>query len=80
MARSSGPDWPAMMLRATAAGYCDMTSADFEREVIAQRLPMPVLFGGAERWNRRALDEALERLVGGTAPDWRTQSNLYATR
>lgn len=78
MARGTAPDWPALMLRATAARYCDMTVAEFEREVVAQRLPMPVKLGGAERWHRRTLDEALERLAGAAVPDWRSECQLYA--
>ncbi len=78
MARSTAPDWPAMMLRGTAARYCDMTASEFESEVVAQRLPMPVQLGNRERWNRRALDEALDRLSGAVVPDWRATSNLYA--
>ncbi|WP_294332474.1 hypothetical protein [uncultured Sphingomonas sp.] len=80
MARSTAPDWPAMMLRATAARYCDMSAAEFEGEVVAGRLPLPVRLGNAERWNRRALDEALERLSGSALPDWRSESKLYAQR
>jgi len=78
MARPSAPDWPGMMRRPTAAAYCDMTAAEFEREVVAGRLPVPAVVGGAERWNRRLLDEALERLCGSGAPDWRAQQKLYA--
>jgi len=66
-----------MMQRATAAHYCDMSPADFEREVAGGRLPEPVLMSGGERWSRRAIDACLERL-SGEVPDWRAQSKLYA--
>lgn len=78
MSRNLAPDWPAMMTRATAARYCDMTPAELEGEVTAQRLPLPVQFGKGDRWRRRDLDDALERLTGGGAPDWRAGCKLYA--
>ena len=34
--------WPAAMRLKVAAAYCDLSPADFEREIIAGRLPMPV--------------------------------------
>ena len=75
---ATAPDWPALMRRQTAAAYCDMKPAEFEGEVTTGRLPMPKLVGREQRWSRRALDEALERLMGAGTPDWRQQSNLYA--
>lgn len=33
------PDWPRLMRRRTAALYCDMTEAEFEREVSSGRFP-----------------------------------------
>ena len=75
---SSAPDWPGMMRRATAASYCDMKVAEFEGEVASGRFPAPVLVGREERWSRKRLDEALDRLTGTTAPDWRQGSHLYA--
>jgi predicted DNA-binding transcriptional regulator AlpA len=69
-----------MMRRATAAGYCDMSSAGFEREVLAGRLPPPVHLGGEERWSRVQLDEALDRITGSLPAqpsDWRREQPLY---
>ena len=64
--------WPRMMRRRTAAEYVDMTEAAFEREVLAGRLPSPVLLGGRDHWDRFALDEALNQIAGITAePDYR---------
>lgn len=84
MGRTAAPDWPRMMRRATAAAYCDMKAADFEREVLAGRLPDPVNLGGEERWSRSRLDESLDRLTGDAAPerpkDWRGDQPLYADR
>jgi hypothetical protein len=80
MARASAPDWPAMMRRSFAAAYCGLGVPDFEREVLAGRLPAPVQFGGGESWSRAKLDEALDRILG-TAPrlpdDWRKEQPLY---
>jgi hypothetical protein len=75
---SSAPDWPGLMRRETAARYCDMKVSEFEGEVTSGRLPNPIMIGRGERWNRRQLDEALDRLSGTTTPDWRSGSNLYA--
>lgn len=68
------PDWPRLMKRPTAARYCDMTSAAFEREVMTGRLPTPQMFEDGERWDRVSLDEALDRLFGRTGKrDWRKE-------
>ena len=71
------PDWPRMMRRSTAALYCDLTVTDFEREVVAGRLPQPVDFGGAEHWSRVQVDEHLDRLTGDKLPDWRARAKIY---
>jgi predicted DNA-binding transcriptional regulator AlpA len=78
MSARSIPDWPRMLRRSTAALYLDMTAAEFEREISGGRLPMPVLFGGAERWSRAQLDEHIERLTGERVPDWRAGNRHYA--
>ncbi len=70
--------WPAMMLRKTAAAYCDLSEAAFEREVNAGRLPAPVTFGGRAHWHRASLDSDLARIAGIMA-DWRKESKLYGT-
>lgn len=63
--------WPAMMKRKTAAEYCDMSEAAFEREIMAGRLPAGVIFGGREHWSREAIDRALAQLTGTTGePDY----------
>lgn len=63
--------WPAMMKRKTAAEYCDMSEAAFEREIIAGRLPAGIIFGGREHWRREALDAAFARLSGEAVPEYR---------
>lgn len=81
MAKRDGsmPDWPALMQRATAAKYCDMTPSEFEREVALGNLPMPrTEFCSAPRWSRNEIDAVLERGGNGGTPDWRQGSNLYA--
>lgn len=65
------PTWPRMMRRSTAAKYCDLTSAELEREVAAGRLPMPVKLGNSEHWDIAELDEALSQISGRTK-DWRS--------
>ncbi len=70
-------EWPAMMLRKNAARYCDLTEEAFEREVVAGRLPMPVIFGERPHWHRATLDKHLER-IAGAVNDWRSKSPVYA--
>jgi predicted DNA-binding transcriptional regulator AlpA len=57
-------DWPRLMKRQTAAAYCDLSVAAFERGVNAGRFPMPVRLERDERWCRKALDKALDQLTG----------------
>jgi len=71
------PDWPAMMLRKTAAAYCELSEAAFEREIASGVLPMPVILGGKPHWHRDQIDEHLANLAG--TGDWRASINLYAT-
>lgn len=56
--------WPRMMKRQTAAAYCDMSIAAFEREIADGRLPVPVMLGGREHWCKNALDRALDQIAG----------------
>lgn len=74
---SAMPYWPLMMKRATAAAYCDLTVAEFEREVAAATLPLPVNLGNHEHWSRTSLDRALALLTGDVEEDWRIGSPLY---
>lgn len=71
------PSWPCMMRQSLAAKYCDLTVAEFEREVSTGRLPAPVTLGNGERWSRAQLDKALAILTGDSKPDWRKGSPLY---
>lgn len=74
--RSNLPDWPAMMLRKTAAAYCDLSEAAFEREVKAGRLSVPVMFGGKPHWHRESIDKFLA-VISEQVQDWRADSLLY---
>lgn len=71
------PYWPAMMRRSLAAAYCDLSVAEFEREVADGRLPGPIMLGSREHWSRTRLDQALDRLHGG-GDDWRARLGLNA--
>lgn len=67
---------PRMMKRATAAEYCQLSEAAFEREVMAGRLPMPVKLGGRDHWCRVQIDAFLDRLTGaGNVEDWQREFN-----
>lgn len=57
--------WPGMMKRATAAEYLDTSEAAFEREVLAGRLPTPIMLGGREHWSKDAIDKAVAALTAG---------------
>jgi hypothetical protein len=74
------PTWPRMMKRSLAALYCDLTVKDFEGEVLAGRLPQPVILGGEEHWSTPHIDEHLERLCGAKVPDWRANAKFYKDR
>ena len=64
------PYGPRMLKLRTAAQYCDLAPAAFLREVAAARLPLPVVLGGEDHWDREQLDQDLSRLTGAV-DDWR---------
>ena len=74
------PAWPRMMKRATAAAFCDLSEAEFDREVAAGRLPIPVKLGRADHWSHQHLVDALAKIEGAVANDWRQRANHYAQR
>ena len=53
---------PRLLTRAKAAEYCDMTPEAFSSWVKAGRLPGAI--SGTRRWDRAAIDAALDRLSG----------------
>lgn len=71
---------PRMMTRARAAHYCDLSEAEFEREVAAGNLPTPILLGKKPHWSRKDLDARLDMLAGDSVDDWRSGSNFYRKR
>jgi excisionase family DNA binding protein len=77
--RKSLPDWPGAMRLRLAAAYCDLSLAEFEREVAAGVLPAPIPLGRGKRWSRRALDSAVAALYGEEL-HWRDGSPLYPDR
>lgn len=73
------PFWPRMMKRATACAYLDISQAEMEREIVAGRLPHPVMLGNGLHWSRAEIDAYMERLTGeGPDDDWRKNTKLYA--
>lgn len=65
------------MRRSLAARYCDLSVAEFEREVMAGNLPQPVKLGNEEHWSKAQLDHSLAVLTGEAQKDWRIGSPLY---
>jgi predicted DNA-binding transcriptional regulator AlpA len=77
------PDWPAAMKRATAAAYCDMSVASFNKEVAIGRLPSPILLGGLHHWTRTSIDQQinnLEKNLENGDLDWRSKVPMYAEK
>lgn len=68
---------PRLMKKSTAAAYCDMSDAAFDRAVSAGHIPMPLQLGKIKYWHRPAIDAALDALAG-LDNDWRKESPLYA--
>lgn len=60
------PDQPRLMTRAEAAAYCGYSPEHFSRHVAAGRLPQPLPH--MHRWDRQAIDRALDALSGISAP------------
>ncbi len=73
---SAMPHWPKMMRRQLAAQYCDLSIAEFEREINAGRLPTPVRLGNHDHWSRTRIDECLERLTSDNS-NWFDGSPLF---
>jgi len=71
---------PRAMRRATAADYLELSLAEFEREVVAGRLPMPFKLGNHEHWSKDALDECVAKMSGDGVSSWRDRSPLYGAR
>jgi hypothetical protein len=63
------PHWPAMMRRATAAAYLDISERSFIGEIAAGRLPSGIILGGREHWRKDAIDAAIENLNVQQVPE-----------
>jgi predicted DNA-binding transcriptional regulator AlpA len=62
------------MRRNTAAAYAEYSRPEFDRAVAAGELPEPIYTTAGERWDRRQIDTALDRLAGSVvAVDWRAE-------
>jgi hypothetical protein len=59
---SGASRWPTLMKQATAAEYLDYTRVKFRAMVAAGIVPPGRLIEGEERWSRRELDRAADRL------------------
>lgn len=57
---------PRLMSGSEAAAYCGLVPASFSAWVAAGRLPRPL--PGTRRWDRKAIDLALDKLSGIEAP------------
>jgi len=55
-------DQPRLLERPDAAAYCSLTVDGFSAWVRSGRLPAAL--PGTKRWDRKAIDEALDRLSG----------------
>ncbi len=55
---------PRVLDRTIAAAYCSLTPAGFSSWVRSGRLPGPI--PGTRRWDRREIDDALDRISGRT--------------
>lgn len=71
------PHWPRAMKRATAAAYCDLSPAEFDKAVASGTLPLGFALGRSLHWSQVGIDEHLDRLSGDAVPDWRELSPLY---
>ncbi|QEL26120.1 hypothetical protein FQV39_28560 [Bosea sp. F3-2] len=61
------PITPRLLTRAQAAGYCAMTPSRFSQLVKAGTLPAAV--PGTTRWDRMAIDAALDKFAGLASPE-----------
>lgn len=65
MSDAAATRWPRLMSKATAAAYCELSLAAFADWVRKGRLPKRLR--GTQRWDRAAIDDALDRVSGRTS-------------
>lgn len=58
---------PRLLSGADAAAYCSVTPPTFSRWVAIGVMPRPI--PGTRRWDRRAIDQMLDKASGITWPD-----------
>ena len=61
------PNWPRLMPVELACRYVGWSRNGFLRRV-GETWPEPVRLGGKVLWDRKGLDEAVDRLVGSGEP------------
>ncbi len=62
------PDWPRVLSRQEAARYVGLSAATFMAGV-GEKWPQPIEISKTRiGWDRRQLDEAVDRLAGTSAP------------
>lgn len=67
MTPGGGPVQPRLMTKAEAAAYCRVTPDGFGKWVRSKIVPGPI--PGTKRWDRIALDAALDRASGIARPE-----------
>jgi hypothetical protein len=65
-----------LLSRLRAAAYCDLSPGTFSNWVAAGRLPRPL--PGTRRWDRHAIDIALDKLSGNKAPSIAPSDDPFA--
>jgi len=71
---------PRVLRKAKAAAYVSATVPAFERLVSAGDIPEPFIWAGAEAWDIRDLDRAVDEMKAGAthARDWRRNAPARA--
>ncbi len=64
---SNLPTWPRLMTADLACRYVSYSRNGFIRRV-GETWPEPIRLGGKVLWDKKALDEAVDRLSGGVEP------------
>lgn len=68
---------PRLMSGATAAAYCGVMPATWSKWVASGVMPKPVEF--TRRWDRKAIDLALDKSSGIATPSVASQGDEFAT-
>ena len=78
MTEAPPPLAPRVLAKPAAAAYCGLTESGFDHWVTTRKLPGPMK--GTRRWDKVALDLALDRLSGinRSKPEVETPESLLA--